>query len=172
MAAHKDVVSHSEAQGEVFRLLADPQLSLSPRGRSLLAYVVEAKLRGETQVDPRAIAQQVLGRPVGFAPSDDAIVRTEMTRVRTALQRYYDARKTMVRITIPLRSHLPVFERTEPGLNEQPLGPSDPLYAQPLARPAEPARGLKFERLEFYVVTSGAILVIVAGSLMALGSLL
>ena len=86
----------------------------SPQLVAFLRYVVEATLRGEQdRIKGYTIAVEALGRGDDFNPQVDPIVRVEATRLRRALNRYYDngGKHDAVRIDLPLGSYVPVFRR-------------------------------------------------------------
>ena len=57
------------------------------------------------------LAAEVFDKPDSFDPSTDAIVRTEMGRLRKKLQEYYSAegRNNTTVISLPVRSYCPAF---------------------------------------------------------------
>lgn len=86
------------------RVLASPDLCTSPRLGAFLRYVVESKLAGRAdQIKGYTIAVEALGRAPSFDPQSDPIVRVEATRLRRALQNYYNT----VGLTDPVLIHIP-----------------------------------------------------------------
>src|SRR2546423_12591320 len=86
----------------------------SPQLVAFLRYVVEATLRGEQdRIKGYTIAVESLGRGDDFNPQSDPIVRVEATRLRRALNRYYDngGKQDAVRIDLPPGSYVPLFRR-------------------------------------------------------------
>ena len=75
----------------------------SERRRHLLTYLVEETLAGRgSDLKAYRIARTVLHRPSGFDPQSDPIVRVEIGRLRSTLDRYYRAHPTTpVIISIP-----------------------------------------------------------------------
>jgi TolB-like protein len=121
-------------------LLSAPDFQTSDRNKRFLRYVVEETLadRGE-RIKSYSIAVDVFGRGADFDSAADSIVRTEATRLRTALSRYYAGAgaKDSIRILLPPGSYVPQFERTDlaPG--------ASPDEAAPSAAPAAPIAQLK-----------------------------
>lgn len=94
------------------RALASADLRSSPRLGAFLRYVVEAKLAGRAeQIKGYTIAVEALGRPPSFDPQADPIVRVEATRLRRALQNYYntDGVDEPLQIAIPKGGYVPQF---------------------------------------------------------------
>jgi len=85
-------VSLDEAKAELARLLADSRFRVTERQKDILRYLAEHRFEGcEEGVKAYSIALDVLGRPSGFDASTDPIVRIEISRLRSALDAYYQA---------------------------------------------------------------------------------
>jgi hypothetical protein len=97
---------------QVQRVLASHEFAASRQLREFLQYVSEAALEGRTHLDQIEIAEKVLQRGKDFNPLDDASVRKLGTALRQRLERYYETEglKDPVRITLPVRSYVPLFE--------------------------------------------------------------
>lgn len=94
------------------RALGSADLRSSPRLGAFLRFVVEAKLAGRAeQIKGYTIAVEALGRPPSFDPQADPIVRVEATRLRRALQNYYntDGSDDPLQIAIPKGGYVPQF---------------------------------------------------------------
>jgi hypothetical protein len=109
----------------------------SPQLVAFLRYVVEATLRGkQDRIKGYTIAVEALGRPDNFNPQHDPIVRVEATRLRRALQRYYNngGGNEAVQIDLPLGSYVPVFQRRDvsvaPSARDA-AGGDDPFAVRP-----------------------------------------
>jgi len=77
-----------------------------------LKYVCEKYFAGETdQIKEYNIAVDVLDRPPSFDPSEDAIARVEVHRLRKKLREYYETEGAdhSLRIVIPIGRYVPVF---------------------------------------------------------------
>ncbi|WP_127145298.1 tetratricopeptide repeat protein [Pelagibacterium montanilacus] len=93
-------------------ILAWPALRRSPNLSAFLRYVVEARLRGETDaIKAYAIAVDVFDRPAAFDPQADPIVRVQARRLRGLLETYYAATPDAPspRIALPVGSYVPEF---------------------------------------------------------------
>lgn len=91
---------------------ASEALRKSKRMCALLRYLVqEAIERPGAPVTAEAIAANVFNRKNGFDAIDDPIVRTTVSRLRTALAAYYEqeAEGDEVEIRIPRGGYLPEF---------------------------------------------------------------
>lgn len=138
------------------RVLASPDLCTSPRLGAFLRYVVEATLAGRAdQIKGYTIAVEALGRPHSFDPQADPIVRVEATRLRRALQNYYNTvgLTDPIQIHIPKGGYVPQFQDRSfqdrafpdwPGaavpLSPAPLSPG--VFPPPNALPGAPAGAL------------------------------
>jgi hypothetical protein len=93
------------------RILAGPEFDASRRCRALLRFLVEEMLAGrESLLTDRTIGAQVFGRPEGFDPVLDPIVRLQVGRLRRSLARYYGRAGAgePVRIELPQGTYVPV----------------------------------------------------------------
>jgi len=98
------------------RLVLTPGLAKSPRLSSLLLHVVKQTLDGrEIELNEQLIGERIFGRPVGYDPRDDNIVRAHASRLRQKLDTYYreEGKDDPLRVTMPRGSYVPIFERVE-----------------------------------------------------------
>jgi hypothetical protein len=94
-------VSRDEARQELGRLLADTRFRVTERQKDILRYLAECRFNGsEDGVKAYAIALDVLGRSSDFDASTDPIVRIEISRLRSALDAYYEAFGTVENATV------------------------------------------------------------------------
>jgi len=111
------LTSHGEREkAEVDSALASAFFVRSPRLANLLRYVCEKYFAGETdQIKEYNIAVDVLDRPSSFDPSEDAIARVEVHRLRKKLREYYQSEGAdhNLRIVIPIGRYVPVFLTAE-----------------------------------------------------------
>lgn len=85
-------VSEKDAKVELDRLLSDARFRVTDRHKEILKYLSKLHFqRVEGGAKAYSIAIDVLGRPCNFEPSLDPIVRIEMSRLRSALDDYYNA---------------------------------------------------------------------------------
>lgn len=119
------VEAHLEA------ILASQSFAGARRSREFLRFVVGEALEGqEHRLAGYTIGVEVFGRPRGFDPQTDPIVRVEAGRLRQRLERYYltEGRDTGIAIEIPKGGYVPRFlVRTdvEKG-RESPATPGSP----------------------------------------------
>lgn len=100
---------------ELEKIVASPGFATSDRHIRLLRYLVSMALEGRgAEVKEYVLAVDLLGRSPSFDPQADAIVRTELSRLRGKLKAYYgDTQGNRVRIELPSRSYVPVFNFAE-----------------------------------------------------------
>jgi hypothetical protein len=131
------------------RLLTTPELRISDRKKRFLRYIVEETLAGRgDRIKSYSIALDVFGRSADFDGVRDSIVRTEATRLRSALAAFYKeaGANDPVRILIPPGAYVPRFERVKsppPCHEARPVeGIAKPSPAQAVVRkiPAPAAR--------------------------------
>jgi tetratricopeptide (TPR) repeat protein len=120
-------ISSFDAQAireELDRILASPGFRGSERRRTLLTFLVEKALAGES-VKEYVIGIEAFGKDPDYDPRIDPVVRVEMGRVRLHLTDYYAAEGSAdpLRIEIPKGRYLPVFQtpvRQEPTVQKPP----------------------------------------------------
>lgn len=82
-----------------------------------LLYVCDRKLRGKThEITEQQIGERVFGRPVGYNPGEDNIVRNYAGQLRKRLETYYesDGKEDEILVSIPRGSYVPVFQYRKP----------------------------------------------------------
>jgi Tfp pilus assembly protein PilF len=130
--------SEEEISAALSHLLGASGFQVSDRNRRFLRYVVNETLAGRgARIKSYTIAVDVFGRGPDFDGSADSIVRTEATRLRSALTRYYtiEGAQDPILITLPPGSYLPQFQRRlitagaerEPELERAPSPPTQPM---------------------------------------------
>jgi TolB-like protein len=102
------------------RIAASPHFSRSPQLRRFLRFTVESILEGRAGgVKERTIGVEVYGRPLGYDPRADNIVRSEAHRLRTRLAAYYarEGSADPIVIEYPKGSYVPELHpsTTPPG---------------------------------------------------------
>lgn len=93
----------------------------SPRLARLLRYLCGKYFAGEAdQIKEYNIAVDVLDRPSSFDPSEDAIARVEVHRLRKKLKEYYEAEGSehALHIVIPAGRYVPVFLSAAEAISE------------------------------------------------------
>jgi hypothetical protein len=115
-----------------------------------LLYICDRQLSGRThEITEHQIGERVFGRPAGYSPGEDNIVRNYAGQLRKRLEMYYDrdGKQDAVCISIPRGGYVPVFRPRDPIEVSQPdAGPvaplpveDKPLEALPLAPAARPS---------------------------------
>ena len=98
------------------RILDSAEFRASDKQRKFLSFVVDETLAGRSsQLKGYTIAVVVYGRPEGFDPQVDPIVRVEAGRLRRALEHYYLTAgiNDPVRLKIPKGSYVPTFQTVQ-----------------------------------------------------------
>ena len=98
------------------RILASPGFARNERLSRFLRFVVERHLEGrDAELKESLLAIEVFGRPAGYDPKQDPIVRTEASRLRARLSEYYlgDGKHDPVVIEVPRGGYVPVVRRVE-----------------------------------------------------------
>jgi hypothetical protein len=116
-------VSAEQVRAELESLLSAPAFSRSPRLGRLLAYLCARTLAGEAdQIKEYTIGIDVMDRPASFDPTDDAIARVEVHRLRKRLRAYYEneGAANKLRIIVPNGQYAPAFTLAAP--NGEPRG--------------------------------------------------
>ncbi|MBY0503642.1 MAG: helix-turn-helix domain-containing protein [Bryobacteraceae bacterium] len=112
IAAH---ASESAAQSLVETVAGSASFRKAPVLRDLLLYLW--KHRGAA-VSEYALGTEVLGRPVGFDPKTDSVVRVHVSRLRTRLKEYYETTPgSGLRVHIPPGEYRLEFVTARPALS-------------------------------------------------------
>src|SRR5215467_4626687 len=112
------VADGSAVRAQLGKILSSPVFVNSPRMSRFLRFVVETTLDGKSEsIKEYVIAIEVFEKAEDYDPQADSTVRTEATKLRSRLARYYDAkgREDPVVITIPKGSYVPKFEDRNNG---------------------------------------------------------
>jgi TolB-like protein len=85
------MVSPEEVREQLARILVSPPFTASQRAGQLLSYLVEQTLGGKiAQLKQTTVAIELLGFDPDFDPDKNPIVRIQISRLRKALDRYYN----------------------------------------------------------------------------------
>lgn len=109
---HADSTDAATVREQLERLLASPHFHNSRRFPSLLRFVVEHVLNGQTDLlKERTLGIEVFGRSANYDTSADPIVRVTAAEVRKRIAQYYDepGRERELRIALPSGSYVPQF---------------------------------------------------------------
>jgi hypothetical protein len=104
---------------ELERVLASRIFARSPSQAKMLRYIATKCLAGrEDEIKEYTIGVEALGRPSGFDPKQDSVVRVEAHRLRDKLERYYETEGAddPVVISLQVGNYIPQFlHRSEAG---------------------------------------------------------
>src|ERR1051326_2479669 len=106
-------------RAELDKILASRVFANAPRMTRFLRFVVETALAGNAAtIKEYVIAIEVFGKPEDYDPQADSTVRTEASKLRSRLERYYstEGRDDIVAICIPKGTYVPVFEERVPAV--------------------------------------------------------
>jgi serine/threonine-protein kinase len=106
------------------RIAASPGFAGAGRLGPFLRYLVETSLAGQTGgLKESVLGVEVFGRPAGFDPRSDPIVRVEARRLRQRLDEYYagPGAADALRIELPKGGYVPVFRRSNPARDRSPF---------------------------------------------------
>lgn len=109
--------SQDSILAQLRRVLASEQFRGMERSSTLLRYLVQQGLGGQgTRLKEYTIATEALGKADSFDPRTDPIVRAEISRLRTRLERYYagEGKGDAVVIVLPRGSYVPQFQDKAP----------------------------------------------------------
>lgn len=163
-------VDREQYRAELEAVIASGIFAKAPSLALLLDYVCTKYFEGQAdQIKEYNIAVEALGRPGGFDPRQDSIVRVEAFRLRKRLKQYYasEGAGRPLRIEIPPGQYVPQFventtvragEAAESGIEEAdqqvaaPNGgpaaaPSEPIGPPAAAAPRAPVRRLRLAAL-------------------------
>jgi hypothetical protein len=101
----------------VRRVIASPTFVKTERLSSFLLYICDETLKGRADgLNEQRIGEVVFGRSRDYDSSIDGIVRTQGSRLRQKLDRYFSAEGSdePTRIVIPRGGYIPLFELREP----------------------------------------------------------
>lgn len=99
-------------RSEMASILASPAFANSPRMCRFLKFVVEETLAGKgDRIKEYAIAVEVFDKKPDYDPKTDSTVRTEASKLRARLDRYYETqgKDDALLIAIPKGTYVPVF---------------------------------------------------------------
>lgn len=112
------------------RVLASAEFARAPRSSRFLAFIVDETLSGRSEeLKEYTIGLGVFQKAETFDPRTDSTVRTEATKLRARLDRYYERdaqERPGVRIRLPKGTYVPEFEQTAalvPAANSLHSGP-------------------------------------------------
>ena len=107
------VADGSAVRAQLGKILSSSVFANSPRMSRFLRFVVETTLEGNGErIKEYVIALEVFEKAEDYDPQADSTVRTEASKLRSRLARYYESegRDDPVVVTIPKGSYVPKFE--------------------------------------------------------------
>ena len=124
------------------RIVAAPGFAKSARLSTLLIHVVKQSLEGRgEELNEQRIGERVFGRPVGYDPRDDNIVRSHASRLRQRLDAYFreEGCAESLLLSIPRGSYVPQFERIEttPSIEPGLAVPAEMMEEESILPPKE-----------------------------------
>src|SRR5262249_3763689 len=105
-------------RAQLAKILSSPVFVNSPRMTRFLRFVVETTLEGNgARIKEYVIALEVFEKSDAYDPQADSTVRTEASKLRARLLRYYetDGHQDPVVISIPKGSYVPAFDDRRNG---------------------------------------------------------
>jgi Tol biopolymer transport system component len=105
-------LSPGEVRAHLAHVLSSTSFAGASRASALLTFLVEETLCGDTErLKEYTLGVEALGKSESFDPRTDPIVRTEMSRLRARLERYYasDPQADGVVITLRKGNYIPEF---------------------------------------------------------------
>jgi hypothetical protein len=119
-----------EARRQLERILESPAFTRNERMTRFLRFVVERHLdRRDDELKESVIGVEVFGRRPDYNPKQDAIVRTEASRLRLRLGEYYNSegKTDTVVIELPKGGYVPVIRPVEDPAKESAAEPVRPV---------------------------------------------
>ena len=163
-------LSRSDLLQQLERVVASKHFRNSKRYPSLLRFVVEQTLAGNTEtLKERTLGINVFGKPNDYDTNADPIVRVTAGEIRKRIAQYYQEpeHENELRIDLPLGSYVPHFG---PSTHTAHLAPADPVGQElhspamelPADRPAVAPRPSAFSRHR--LLAFAALLVLLASA--------
>lgn len=111
-----DLKLSREESAAIERLLASQIIGRAPRVQAVLSYLLDRLREGRIEeINESRIGEAVFGRPAGYNPSEDNIVRVTVRHLRDRLDRYYETEGAAEQwvVTIPKGKYVPVIKTRE-----------------------------------------------------------
>lgn len=174
--------SNQPKQAAISAVLSSRTFAKSPNLARLLEYICRKYLEGSApDLKEYNIGIDALGRPPGFDPTKNAIVRVEVYRLREKLKKYYqnEGNNDALVISLPPGSYIPQFtrrdqldedkeEKTQRKARSEPIvvysGPQPPTAAQAL-EPIEIEANSAWRRLALAAKHQGKVYLLVIAAL-------
>jgi TolB-like protein len=105
-------VSREAILSQLDKVLSSESLQVSERSSNLLRFLVDQTVNGQSaRLKEYTVGTEALGKGEAFDPRTDTIVRAEISRLRSRLERYYaiEGRADPLVITLPKGGYIPQF---------------------------------------------------------------
>ncbi len=112
--AESSLPTEDEISDQLVRMLSNPDFQATPQQKAFLKYVVKKTQDGKADsIKGYTVATEVFGRGSDFDQSIDPIVSIQASRLRRAMERYYETagKNDPIRIDIPKGTYVPVIEK-------------------------------------------------------------
>jgi TolB-like protein/Flp pilus assembly protein TadD len=109
-------IAAADIRAELVKILRSTDFERRPQLQRFLEFLVEEELSGRgDRLKEYVIGTEVFGRPAGYDPRLDSLVRVEAKRLREALEFFYsgDGKADSIRIEIQKGSYTPSFQAIE-----------------------------------------------------------
>lgn len=153
-----------EERASLARLLESETMTRAPRLCAVLRYLVDAFIEGRSnEITEQSIGEAVFGKPVGYNPGDDNIVRVTLRHLRTRLEEFYrtEGKHETYILEIPKGKYIPFLvprEAGHPG-SGTPAAATPPRLLQALETDPAPPPSLS-SRVGIGWLVAGALLVL------------
>lgn len=182
---HKPASVTDAERLELASVLTSTTFARSQRLVKLLEFIADKYFQGQAdEVSEYSIATEVLGRPTDFDPTQDAIARVEIHRLRKKLRDHYaaDGARQQLKIIIPPGMYTPVFQRESNSAAVSPANGKanleirteavaeplpDPVREEPLALSPPPALTVGRGRRTWPLVAAVGVMVLTAAGVAA-----
>lgn len=138
-------IAGPEIRDALARVVGSSVFAQAEQLRAFLSYIVEAELAGRgSSLNEYLIGVEALGRPQGYSPMEDGIVRNRALSLRKRLSEYYesDGIDDPIQISVPKGGYRPAFKR---AAAEAP--PLSPTHEAPSSHPSRWRRDAGFAAL-------------------------
>ena len=125
-------ITDLEIRDALSRVVGRPVFVQAGQLRAFLSYIVEAEVAGRgSSLNEYLIGVEALGRPQGYSPAEDGVVRNRALSLRKRLSEYYesDGIDDPIRISVPKGGYRPVFTRTD--AEALPMPPREDAASKP-----------------------------------------
>lgn len=161
--------SREEVLQALEHLLSSRRFIRAGRHSRFLRYVVEETLNGNGhQLKESLLGIEVFGRPAGYDPRVDPVVRVEAAKLRSRIEEYYreDAPEQGVVVDFPRGSYMPRFRYGAPAAEIAPRGADGNTDEPPQPEPATEITVLGPDRTwPRWVLAAIAVLTLAGGAM-------